>query len=76
MNFNNMIEKSREYKANLKRVKNKERDSLTKELRKCKSDDPKAYWKILNGQKRNGQIPLTSNEFYEHFKKLADDELL
>ena len=70
----NMIEKSRKYKVNLKRVKNKERDNLIKELRKCKSDDPKVYWKILNSQKRNCQVPITLNEFYEHFKQLAGDE--
>ena len=74
VNFNNMIEKSKEYKANLKRVKNKERNNLIKELRKCKSDDPKAYWKILNNQKKNCQVPITLNEFFEHFKQLADDE--
>ena len=69
-----MIEKSRKYKVNLKRVKNKERDNLIKELRKCKSDDPKAYWKILNSQKRNCQVPITLNQFYEYFKQLAGDE--
>ncbi len=73
-NFNNMIEKSRKYKANLKRVKTKKRDNLIKELRKCRSDDPKAYWKILNSQRRNCQVPITLNELYEHFKQLACDE--
>lgn len=69
MNFN-MIEKSREYKANLKTVKNTERDSLICKLGKCKTDDLKAHWKILNSQKRDCQIPINLNEFYEHFKKL------
>ena len=50
VNFNKIIERSRKYKANLKRVKNKERDNLIKVLRTCKSDDPQAYWKILNSQ--------------------------
>ncbi len=72
-NFN-MIEKSKKYKAKLKRVKNKKRDNLIKVLRKGRSDDPKAYWKILNSQRRNCQVPITLNEFYEHFKMLAGDE--
>lgn len=75
-NFDQMITASRKYKVELKRVKTKERSNVVKELRKTKNDDPKTYWRILNGQKKNPEIPISLNQFYEHFKQLAIDNTL
>ena len=47
------------------------RTNLIKELKKNRSCDPKSYWKILNGPKKNCNIPRTLNYFYEYFKQLA-----
>lgn len=55
--FNTMIEEIRNYKGNLKRVKNGERTNLINEQRKYKSGNHKKYWKIINGQKKC-QIPI------------------
>ena len=55
----------------MKRVKRNERTNLIKELRKSRSCDSKSYWKILNGPKKKCNIPISLNDFYEHFKQLA-----
>ena len=76
VNFDKMIIESKKYKIELKRVKTKERSNIVEELRKIKCNDPKTYWKILNGQKKNPEIPISLNQFYEHFKQLATDNNL
>ena len=48
--------------------------NLIKELRKNRSSDPKTYWRILKGQKKNTKIPITLDKFYDHFKQLANDD--
>lgn len=73
VNFDQMITLSRKYKIELKRVKTKEKSCMVKELRKTKCSDPKTYWRILNGKKKKPDIPITLNQFYEHFKQLATD---
>ncbi len=57
VNFDQMITASRKYKIELKRVKTKEKSNVVKELRKTKNSDPKTYWRILNGQKKNPEVP-------------------
>ncbi len=68
-----MIEESKRYKGEFKRVKLKEKKKLIKKLRKNKGRDPKEYRRILNGKKKNMNIPITLNNFYDHFKQLAND---
>lgn len=72
-NFNTMTEKSKTYKRNLKRVKSKEQTILINKLRSCKGNNSREYWKVLNGQKKDCHIPVKLNDFYEHFRHLADD---
>ncbi len=69
-----MIAESRKYKIELKTVKTKEKANIFKELRRTKCSDPKTYQRILNGEKKNPEIPITLNQFYEHFKQLASDD--
>ena len=69
-----MVAESRKYKIELKRVKNKERTNIVKELKRTKCSDPKSYWKILNGQKNNTEIPISLNQFHEHFNQIATDD--
>ena len=70
LTYNALIDKSRRYKGELKRVKNKNNTSVLQKLRENKTKDPKAYWKILKSSqaKKKSQIPL--DKFYDHFKSL------
>ena len=71
--YNIMIEKSRKYKREIKRVKNKETINVVKQLRENKDKDPKSYWKILKGNKKNNEIPIELDKLYEHFKALSSE---
>ncbi len=54
-------------------MKSKEQTILINKLRNCKGNNPKEYWKMLNKQKKNCHIPVKLNDFYEHFRYLADN---
>ena len=69
-----MVAESRKYKIKLKPVKNKKRTNIVKELKRTKCSDPKSYWKILNVQKNNTEIPISLNQFHEHFNQIATDD--
>lgn len=73
-NFTNMTKASKSYKMSLKQAKNKENVNLITRLRKNRDRNPKSYWKILKGYKKNLKIPIALDEFYEHFKLLADED--
>ena len=47
---------------------------FTKKLRNMKDTNPKLYWNMLQGGKRNKKTsPISIKDFYEHFKQLADN---
>ena len=45
-----------------------------KRLKDVITKDAKSYWKMLKANKRNNEIPVQLNEFYEHIKLLANDD--
>lgn len=71
--YRNLIEKSKIYKQEMKRVKNKEKNHVVRQLRDNKSKDPKAYWNILKGNRKNKEIPIELEKLYEHFEALAHE---
>ncbi len=73
VNYSSMLCKSRKYKKELKRVKNKERIDLIKQLKHSKNKDPQAFWRIINGKKKD-DITISLDTFYEHFKNLNNEE--
>ena len=75
INYNSMTEKSKIYKKEIKRIRNKEKNDTLKKLRELKTKDFKSYWKILKANKKNNEIPIQLNDFYEHFKLLASDDV-
>ena len=72
-NFNIMMTKSKNYRREIKRVQNKQRTIVIKQLRENKSKDPSLYWKIIKGSKKGKDIPVTLETFHEHFKHLSDE---
>ena len=67
-----MIEKSKKYKAELKRVQSKESESWVTKLKENKNKNPKAYWKTLKETNVNRNKTLfTLEDFYHHFKNLS-----
>ena len=69
-----MIEKSKKYKAELKRVQSKEKENLVIKLKENKSKDPKTYWKISKEKNLNeSKTSLTLEDFYRHFKTLSEE---
>ena len=73
--YNAMKVKSKKYKKEITRVKNKENYNIVQKLRENKSKDPKSYWKILKGDRSNKESDITLDAFYDHFKGLlADDD--
>ena len=68
-----MIIKSKDYRREFKRIPNKQRTIVIKQLRENKSKDPSLYWKIFKGSKKCKDIPVTLETFYEHFKHLSDE---
>ncbi len=54
-------------------MKSKEQTILINKLRNYKGNNPKQYWKILNGQKKNCHFLVKLNDFYQHFRHLTDD---
>ena len=69
-----MIEKSKKYKKEIKRVKNKESVNILQQLRENKSKDPKAYWKILKDIKVKKDNQISLDKFYDHFKLLFTED--
>ena len=60
--------KNRKYKA--KNHKN----NIIKQLEELESNDPKAYWALINSlkEKTDNNIPVTPSEFKDHFEKLNE----
>ena len=42
-------------------------------IKQLKTKDPRAYWKILNGSKKQN-IQASLNDLYEHFKRVNYDD--
>ena len=51
-NFNIMITKRKDYRREIKRIRNKQRTIVIKKLRENKSKDLSLYWKIIKGSKK------------------------
>ncbi len=75
INYLNMINKSKGYKKSLKQVKNNINKSFIAKLKENKIKDPKLYWKIIKDQKKQDKIPVGLDEFYDHFKMLAANDI-
>ncbi len=71
---NTMIEKSKKYKREMKRVRNKANSNVVKQLRENKSKDPKTYWKIIKGDQTNKENEIALDKFYDHFRLLSNDD--
>uniref|UniRef100_A0A0N7ZBB2 Reverse transcriptase domain-containing protein n=1 Tax=Scylla olivacea TaxID=85551 RepID=A0A0N7ZBB2_SCYOL len=73
-NKKDMIEKSKKYKAELKRVHNKEKENMLIKLKANRNKDPKTYWKILKENDGNkSKTTLTLADFHQHFKNLSEE---
>ena len=68
--YTSMLQKSKKYKNDIKRAKNKETASIHKQLRENKNKDPKTYWKILKSKQATKQHQISLDKFYDHFKLL------
>ena len=69
-----MIEKSKKYKAELKRVQSKQKENWVTKLKENKNKDPKIYWKLLKENDVNkSKTSLTLEDFYQHFKNLSEE---
>lgn len=73
-NFVCMINKSRKYKQEMKRVHRKQKSNMVKKLRETKTKDPTAYWKIIKGKKKTKDIPVTLLNFYQHFQEISNED--
>ena len=68
-----LLHHSKTYKKEFnKAVRAQNRDFITS-LRKAKSKDPKLYWNMLQ-DKKDTQMPINLQEFYEHFKNLSQSD--
>ena len=65
-----LINKSKLYRQGVKKAKREYLSDLNRKLQFLKSNDPKAYWSILN-HKEHEQINVHKNELTEHFKSLS-----
>ena len=74
--FNDDEKKSafKEYKKTIKKECKSYHNEFVKTLRKLRSTDPKAYWNLLNKNKKNNSKTNypTCSEFFEHFTKLQE----
>jgi hypothetical protein len=59
------------YKQCIQKSKQDFRTDLNNKLRNLRSSDPKKYWDLVNGGSKREEIPITSETFQEHFKKLG-----
>ena len=73
-NFVCMINKSKKYRQELKRVRIKQKNDMVNKLRANKIKDPAQYWKIIKGEKKKNDIPVTLENFYTHFKELSNED--
>ena len=74
VSYEEMKNKSKNYKICLTRAKCEYQNKLCKELRGLKSSDPKKYWSILNrelDQNKDSTLPVSLIELLNHFKKLS-----
>ena len=72
-----MMEKSKKYKFELKRVQSKEKENLVIKLKENKNKDPQKYWKILKEKNVNkSKTSLRLEDFYQHFKNLSEDDIV
>ena len=66
----------KEYKKMLKQCKRKYIKEFNNKLLSLKKDNPKEYWKIINGDKKNKNvIPINREIFMDHFKELSNQNL-
>ena len=61
---------SKKYKKIVNKCKSEHKRNFVESLRRLKSSDAKAYWKILNGKKCNDTNDIDIEDFYKHFETL------
>lgn len=62
-NFVSMINKSKKYRQEIKRIRTKQKRDMVKQLRENKTMDPTHYWKIIKGEKKTKDIPVILQNF-------------
>ena len=68
-----LLSKSKQYKKEMLKAQREHNKKFKKKLRNM-DKNPKLYWNMLQGGKRNKKTsPISIKDFYEHFKQLADD---
>lgn len=71
VNLEKMKAASKHYKSvSRKAVKTHKKETI-KTLRNTKTKDPKKYWSIINGRKKNPTIPVSLETMRDHFEKLS-----
>jgi len=71
-NHDEMIRRSKDYKKAVQKAKRESTKDLIEKLRNLKSRNSKEYWKLLRST-HNSDIPILIDEFFTHFKELAQD---
>ena len=68
--FKNLLKTvSKNYKHVISKNVRRHKNVTAEKLRRLKSNDPKEYWRILNGSKK-GENHVAVKEFYKYFKNL------
>lgn len=76
LNETRLKEASKAYKRQINQAFKAYKNNIIKEVRKLKTSDPKAYWKIINGDsksKNENMTQISINAFKRHFEKLNQD---
>lgn len=63
-------QKSKEYKNTTRKHYNLFKRKKIRKLRNLKTNNPKAYWKILNPKNKNENTECRLNDFYEFFNEI------
>ena len=74
ISFSIMKEKSKSYKKEVTRVRNKGNSDIVKKLRENRIKDPKSYWNMIKSEQVNKEIEPSLTAFYEHFRGLLTEE--
>jgi hypothetical protein len=73
-NYNDLVNKSKDYKKTLQRKFNEYQKGFIAKLRGLRTTDPKSYWSLLNKKGCNKsntvQQKVATSVFFDHFKNL------
>ena len=70
-NYNMLVEKSRLYKKEIKKHKNRMRDDLITKLNRARHNNPRQYWQLLT-DKKQCSVNASIEDLFKHYKNLGE----